>query len=532
MQSMLTIGDILDRKYFSNIEVVAGATGLGRQVKWVHVVEVIKIKSLLNGNELILTTGLGWKTDEALFMSLLKQLIECNASGLCIEMGTSTSSIPQEIVDYANTHHFPIIIFHEEVPFVEITQDIHSLLINKQYQMISDLENYTQQLNKKMLEIDHYEEILTFFHRYLDVQIIAKFNMNDIKFIPELGREERERLLLKINRTEETNEYSVAKQPVQLLGNQYAEIIIFADTRELSEYDYLLLDRTATALAQHLLRDLLVEEKKRMEETEWMLDWLDGEHSEEEIREYLSYHQADIDAKDGVVCVCRLSKGQIKNMDSTYFKLVFRTIFEQYGFSTYSTEVRNQLIFIFVNQRESINWRERMEKGFMRFKTNHSTKLDMSSISFGVGKFVGSLKEIHKSYQAAKETLLLQHTLPESNRRLFYDDLHIYHIISLINKHGDLPEMVMNHLTPVIEYDKKNNGTLLYTLKTYLACNGSKQETAKKLYVVRQTLYHRIDKLEKLLGEDFMSPEKRLVMELMLVAHDYLVNQETKKSVE
>lgn len=530
MKSTLTIEDILDRKYFSNIEVVAGLKGLGRQVKWVHVVEVIKIKSLLNGNELILTTGLGWKKDEDLFMSLLEQLIECNASGLCIEMGTSTFFIPQEIIDFANKHHFPIIIFHEEVPFVDITQDIHSLLINKQYQMISDLENYTQQLNKKMLEIDHYEEILWFFHEYLDVQIIAKFNENEIKCIPELGRDKKQQHLTKIDEAEGSNGNRIAKQPVQLLGNQYAEIIILANTRELSEYDYLLLDRTATALAQHLLRDLFVEEKKRMEETEWMLDWLDGVHSEQEIREYLSYHQSEINSSGGVVCVCKLSNEQTKNMDSTYVKLIFRTIFEQYGFFTYSTEVRNQLIFIFLNQRESVNWRERIQKGFSRFETNHATKLEISSVSFGVGKFVQNLREVHKSYRAAKETLLLQHTLSETSRSLFYDDVHIYHILSLVNKHGDLPEMIMDHLAPVIEYDKKHNGTLMHTLKTYLASNGSKQETAKKLYVVRQTLYHRIDKLEKLLGDNFMSPDKRLVIELLMVAHDYLTAQEKKIS--
>jgi purine catabolism regulator len=60
------------------------------------------------------------------------------------------------------------------------------------------------------------------------------------------------------------------------------------------------------------------------------------------------------------------------------------------------------------------------------------------------------------------------------------------------------------------------------TLKMYLACNGSKQETAKKLFVVRQTMYHRIEKLETLLGSDFMSSEKRLAIEFMLLAYDYL----------
>ncbi|WP_096435197.1 PucR family transcriptional regulator [Alteribacter populi] len=522
MKSYLTISEILKRKYFENIEVVAGIKGLQRPVKWVHVVEVIKIKKLLNGNELILTTGLGWKKNSHLFKYLLEQLIECNASGLCIEKGTNTSSIPREIIDLANKHQFPIIIFHEEVPFVEITQDIHSLLINKQYQMISDLEDYSQQLNKKLLEIDHYEEILKFFHHYLDVQIIAIFNLDEIKFIPEIPREERDQLLRHVNGDESKNKQQIARQPVQILGNQYAELIIVTHTREFTEFDYLLLDRTTTALAQHLLRNLFVEEKQRMEETEWMLDWLEGLHSEEDIREYLSYHQSELQLSGGIVCVCKLNTNRSRNIDSTYFKLLFRTIFEQYGFYTYSTEVRNQLVFILVNQRIPTNWKPRMIKGFSRIKNTNSTKLEISSISFGVGKFVHNLRDIHKSYRAAKETLLLQNTLSEGSKSYFYDDLHLYHIISLINKHSDLHEIIMEYLEPVIDYDKKYNGALMETLKTYLACNGSKQETAKKLFIVRQTLYHRIEKLEKLLGDNFMSPEKRLVIEFMTIAYNYL----------
>jgi purine catabolism regulator len=78
------------------------------------------------------------------------------AAGLCIEIGANTMAVPQCAIDLANEQQFPIILFHEEVPFVEITQDIHSLIINKQYQMISNLENYSQQLNKNLIEIDHY----------------------------------------------------------------------------------------------------------------------------------------------------------------------------------------------------------------------------------------------------------------------------------------------------------------------------------------------------------------------------------------
>src|SRR5690606_38986135 len=92
-----------------------------------------------------------------------------------------------------------------------------------------------------------------------------------------------------------------------------------------------------------------------------------------------------------------------------------------------------------------------------------------------------------------------------------------------------LQEVVLEYLEPVIAYDKKNNGKLMETLKTYLSCNGSKQETANRLFIVRQTLYHRIQKLEKLLGADFMNHEKRLAIEFMILSYEFLISSKQFK---
>jgi purine catabolism regulator len=534
MKSYLTIREILKRRRFETAEVVAGEAGLYRLVKWVHVVEVIQIKKLLNGNELILTTGLGWKENKELFISLLRQLIECNTSGLCIEMGTHTSVIPQEVIDIANEHQFPIILFHEEVPFVEITQDIHSLVINQHYQMISDLESYSQKLNKMLLEINHYEEILKFFQKYLDVQVVALFKENEINMIPEVSEKKRSRLLQKIKATHAKSDTSVARQPVQILGNQYAELVITTTEREINEFDILILDRTTTALAQHLLRDLYVGEKRKTKETEWMTDWLEGQHNVEDIRQHLAYLEPELKLNGAIVCICKVDPliSSPQN-DTTYFKLLFRTIFEQQGFYLFCTEMRQQMIFILGNKRVAKTWKERMVEAFNRLeKVEYSGKHNISTVSFGVGKFVNKLSDIHISFKTAKETLLLQDMLSKESKSYFYDDLHLYRIISLINKHTDMQEIVMEYLEPVMEYDKKYNGKLMETLKTYLACNGSKQETAKKLFVVRQTLYHRIEKIEKLLGSNFMNPEKRLAIEIMILAHEYLMATEEKSQFQ
>ncbi|MBS8263931.1 PucR family transcriptional regulator [Mesobacillus boroniphilus] len=535
MKSYISVKDLLQRKHFENIEVVAGHDGLARIVKWVHVVDVTKIRNLLNGNELILSTGLAWKEDKVSFLSVVEQLIESQAAGLCIEIGTYSSYLPQEIIDLANGHHFPIILFKQEVPFVEITQDIHTLLINHQYQMISDLEGYSQALNKKLLTIEDHNEILTFIHQYLNIQVVTIFGNHDIQFTPKVSAKEQDELLNIIeNHALASPSPVVASMPIQLLGDSKAELIILSRDRQITDFDQLILDRTATALAQFLLRKHYVEEKRHAEETEWLMSWLEGEYSEESIQEYLAYHTPAVKPKGAFVCLCRLDPFEhYSNVDLTYFKLYTRTVFEQQGFTLFSIEKRDYLIFIFLNKRNTGTWKQRMKEGIQKLLQN-DTKIakNKSTPVLGIGKYVEELKNIPFSYQTAMETIRIQKRCSQHEGSYFYDDLHIFRLISHLHKHLDLKEIIDEYLEPVINYDKKYNGKLMETLKTYLACNGSKQETAKRLYVVRQTLYHRIEKLEKLLGKDFMNHEKRLAIEFMLHSYEFLLSSKQVKGAE
>ncbi|WP_223702814.1 PucR family transcriptional regulator [Sutcliffiella deserti] len=520
MRNMLSLQEIMTRKHFDKAEVIAGEKGIHRLVKWVHVVEITKIEKLLNGQELILSTGVAFGETPDAFYSFVQQLINCNAAGLCIEKGRYTSIIPQEIVELANLHQFPLILFKEEVSFVEITQDIHSILINQQYQLVSDLEMYAQTLNKKLLTISQEEEILTYLHEHIGTQIIYEKEKQERYFIPSVPIHKRKEILNSLSSVEEKESHYM-KQSIQVLDKEYGTIHLISKDRTFSEFDLLILDRTVTALAQHLLRGLYVEEKRRLEESEWLRSWLEGGQSLDSIRGFLSRHEAPLNM-GGVVLLCKKLSANAPSLDKTYITLLLRSIFEQQGFSIFFTEMKNTLTVILLNRRERTNWKERLKVAVNTIIARQSDKHGKPFFRIGIGKYVQTLDQFSKSYWTSWEALQIQEQLLQGVYLSFFEDLHIYRLISYMQKNQDLGEFVMEYLEPVIIYDQKHNGKLLETLKIYLACNGSKKETAEQLYIVRQTLYHRIQKLETLLGADFMKSEKRLVIEFMIMVYEYL----------
>lgn len=528
----LTVADILNRKHFEHARVIAGEVGIHRFVKWVHVVEVTSMRNLLNGHELILSTGVAWKDNMDLFVSMVKEFLENNAAGLCIEMGTYMSAIPPEVIAIANDNQFPIIIFTQEVPFVEITQDIHSIIINQQYQKISDLENYSQSLNKRLLTIESYEEILQCIFSALELQIIFRLKNLEYEFVPEISQNEQKTMINQLETAKMISCNHIASSPIFLFGQEYAELFIYSKDIPVSEYDLLILDRTATAIAQHLLREMYVEEKKRVEEFEWLYGWLEGEHSLEGISEYFSQNGIKPKTNEAIVLITKLIPLKEKiTQDVTYLKLLFRSVFEQYGFTVFSVEKRNEITFILVNNRTKKNIKERIKTGIESIIDSEFIRKQCSvKILIAAGYFIDNLHEVHKSYLTAKEAQRILQKMTNKANYYFYEDLHLYRLISHMSKHINLQEFAAEYLQPVIQYDQKYKCKLLETLKVYLECNGSKQEAASKLFIVRQTLYHRLQKLEDILGKDFMEHEKRVAIEFMLLVQDYLAASQPNTS--
>ena len=103
----LTVHEVLEREHFHHATVIAGKEGFTRRIKWVHVMEVTSVKQLLHGEELILSTGFVWKDNLTIFLSIVKQLIQSKAAGLCIEIGTYMDHIPTEIIELAEKNSSP-----------------------------------------------------------------------------------------------------------------------------------------------------------------------------------------------------------------------------------------------------------------------------------------------------------------------------------------------------------------------------------------------------------------------------------------
>src|SRR6266702_3671607 len=117
-------------------QVVAGSDRLRARVRWVHVLELADAAHLLQGGELVLTTGVALPADPSLLARYAADLASVGGTGvsaLAVELGRRyVGALPAALVRAAADSGLTLIAFEREVPFVEITEAVHARIIDAQ----------------------------------------------------------------------------------------------------------------------------------------------------------------------------------------------------------------------------------------------------------------------------------------------------------------------------------------------------------------------------------------------------------------
>ncbi len=101
-----------------------------------------------------------------------------------------------------------------------------------------------------------------------------------------------------------------------------------------------------------------------------------------------------------------------------------------------------------------------------------------------------------------------------------YDGRSLYTVLKSQLSKKDRERYIDEVLGAVKEYDRYNDGNLELVLKTYLECNGSVQEAAKKMYVHRNTINYKIRKIESLTHTDISSLKVREDFDIAFMLQD------------
>jgi len=133
-EGLPTVREILTLDAVANgvPEVLSGDEALDARVRWVHASDSGGVARLLDGGELLLSTGSGWPTEPPELEAFIAGLVDAGLAGLVLELGVHYRYVPAVVEQAAREHGLALVALHREVKFVTLTEAVHRRIISEQ----------------------------------------------------------------------------------------------------------------------------------------------------------------------------------------------------------------------------------------------------------------------------------------------------------------------------------------------------------------------------------------------------------------
>ncbi|MDG5471267.1 sugar diacid recognition domain-containing protein [Jeotgalibacillus sp. ET6] len=147
----------------------------------------------------------------------------------------------------------------------------------------------------------------------------------------------------------------------------------------------------------------------------------------------------------------------------------------------------------------------------------HLIKID-PAVKLAMGNYTSTYKRLDQSFNEAKDTLTVGEKLTPEKNMFVYDDLSIYVFMSkLANQMENNPFVELIHRLK----EDDESGHLQMTLNMYIQENGKAMNTANKLFIHRNSLQYRLERIKEITGKDPRNYQDLLELYLSLVINDF-----------
>ncbi len=232
----------------------------------------------------------------------------------------------------------------------------------------------------------------------------------------------------------------------------------------------------------------------RRHREEFILSWIKGSLTDEELKDWAMRLSIDI-TQPRVATVIEVSTSSAsKSMKSV------RNIVELLEYP----ERNNLVAIVSVNEIvvlkpcQSIKqWNSQIESERIDKLMSRLSDHDSHTFHIALGQVFSEPKDVALSYQSAKQVLAVGKQFYPERRKYLFDDLRLPVLLAPL---ADIwqGEQIIDSVNLLKGKDK--SGQLLKTLDVLFECDGNVKECANAMFIHRNTLRYRLDKITEITG--------------------------------
>jgi purine catabolism regulator len=512
-------------------EVIASERNLDRPVRWVHAGEVPNMASLLKGGELLLTTGMGLQGGEAEQRRFIAELADRNVSALAIELGTTFAKVPAPLVEEADERGLPLVALHREVPFVEITEALHREIVNRQFVVMRRSDELHRRFTDLVLAGAGIPEVLSALAGAIANPVVLERAGQGVLFHATHHTPSGAVLA-----AWDAAAQGLAGAPqtfsveVPTTGREaWGRLAAIAVDSPLDEFDGVAVERAVELIALALLRSRQEEVLAVRERGNFLGELLSGQIGESEAATRAAAlgfdRRAPFLLAIAVIRAPRVAGTPAGNDDSAW-AMVWRDVRRELAALGMPVIVGTRpaegdvLLVVGLDDPERRAHVAERAAGLIHAAVERQLRTgDAAIVCVG-----GDARSWSGAADRLRDTIAATAAAATAPRRGWHDatraDLH--QLMWALRDSDVLGAFVERRLAPLVEHDRNRKSKLLPTLEAYCAHGGRKAETARALHLERQSLYHRLERIEALLGEDLSDDDTVLALHLALRARPYV----------
>jgi PucR family transcriptional regulator, purine catabolism regulatory protein len=545
-----TVGDLLGLDVIrrGSPQVVAGSAGLGARVRWVHVLELADAAHLLQGGELVLTTGVALPAEPSLLARYAADLASAGGTGvsaLAVELGRRyVGSLPSALIRAAADSGLTLIAFKREVPFVEITEAVHARIIDAQLEELRASERLHEAFTELSVAGASPDEIVR-QAAILAGRPVILADLSHRVLACEPGSADPARLLAGFARRSRTLSASSASgrtvydeaagwlfTPVGARGEDWGRVILVCDGPP-GGTDTVLIERAATTLALGRLLTRHQESLDRQAHRTLITGIISQAHADPAEAAVRSRALGvPVDGRRLIAMVLRLRDPSGPGALGVSAHARVLDIADAAAAACRAERIPS-LVGTLDDARAgamlSLSPRADPDRVLVGLAARISERVGASpdGLVIGVGAAAGSIRDVRRSFLEASQVADVAAERPDgwsaegsSDRPPFYRlaDLRLRGLLHLLRDDPRVQTFVERELGPLLASEPDTS--LLNVLGAYLAAGGNKAEAAKSSHLARPTFYERLRRIERILGTDLGSAESRTSLHVAMLALD------------
>ncbi|GJF34907.1 CdaR family transcriptional regulator [Kitasatospora sp. NE20-6] len=528
-------------------QVVAGSDHLERPVRWVHVSELPDVAGVLQGGELVLTTGIALPEQREGLARYVHELADVGVAGLVVEFGRRYfDTLPRALVNAAEQRGLPLIALRRELRFVAVTEAVHALVVNAQLEQLRTSEAVHQVFNELAVEGAEPGEVVRQVAQLAGAPVVLENLAHQVLAHDSAGRTESELLedwearsrgVRPAGRTGHDPRSGWLVTAVGARGQDWGRLVLIGAPGPLPEGvphpHAMMLERGAATLA---LNRLVVRDRESLErQTHRTLlsGILTHALTVSEVALRAQALGVPLENRRLVGVVLRRRRGPVPAALEAQARLrdfteLAATAVRVSRLSALVGALDDEGVGVLIalgSQQDEHGALEGFAAALRRLVADSARDAGAAAAEpvIAVGSSVGSVRDARRTLLEATQVAdAALHDAPGGRAAAYYrlPDVRLRGLLHLLRDDERLQTYVERELGPLLAYDAEHGGQLVRMLRIYLEQGRNKSAAADAAHLSRPSFYDRLHKVERILGVDLDQVESCLSLHVALLALD------------